>query len=173
IKNNYDKYIGEKDLYNEFYSLSQKKDFKFAFAESCTGGYLSSRFVFIPGVSSNYLGSMVVYNEKLKKNILGVKEETINTKTVYSNECVREMTLGLEKITNAQVLASVSGMAGDIYKKEKKEDGVVFFCFKIYDKILIEKKFFLYERKKFIETASNYIVFKLLKEINTLEEGTA
>ena len=54
------------------YLLSNNKTI--SFAESCTGGNLSSSISKIPGASKIFIGSIVSYSKFSKKNILKIDE---------------------------------------------------------------------------------------------------
>ena len=48
------------------------------FAESCTGGNLSSSISKIPGASKIFIGSIVSYTRYSKKNILQISESELD-----------------------------------------------------------------------------------------------
>ena len=48
-----------------------------AVAESCTGGYISHLITSVPGSSEYYKGSVTAYSNDVKKNILGVSENSL------------------------------------------------------------------------------------------------
>ncbi len=88
------------------------KNEKIVFAESCTGGALSSKITAIPGSSSYFLGAFITYSNEFKKNILKVSEKTLKEKGAVSVEVVKEMINGVFKITDATYAIAVSGIAG-------------------------------------------------------------
>src|SRR6476660_2051217 len=50
-----------------------------ATAESCTGGYIAHLITSVPGSSVYFTGSVVSYDNSVKKNILDVQEDTLQT----------------------------------------------------------------------------------------------
>lgn len=100
-----------------------------AFAESCTGGMISSVFVDVSGVSQVYKGAIVAYSNETKVRLLGVKEETIKEYGAVSEECVREMAIGAKKVFESDYAIAVSGIAGPTGGTEKKPVGTVCIAF--------------------------------------------
>lgn len=112
-----------------------------ALAESCTGGAISSALTALPNTSLYYLGSIVSYSSDLKKNILHVKEKTIEKYGAVSLETVSEMVKGLFDITSADYALSISGIAGPGGGTALKPVGTVCFALgergKLIDKGII------------------------------------
>ncbi len=57
--------------------LYKEKGLTFGFAESLTGGMISSEIVGVPGASEVFSGSVVCYTNDVKRNVLGVPETVI------------------------------------------------------------------------------------------------
>ena len=85
---------------------------KITTAESCTGGMIASTLVNVAGVSDVFEAGYVTYSEEAKISILGVRKETIEIYTVYSEEVAREMAQGAAEAAGADVAVSVTGIAG-------------------------------------------------------------
>jgi nicotinamide-nucleotide amidase len=98
---------------------------KLAFAESCTGGMLSTCVTALPGASDYFLGSFVVYSNEMKEKILGVSQETLNLKGAVSAEAVSEMLNGVFKKTSADFAIAVSGIAGPTGETAQKPVGTI------------------------------------------------
>ena len=81
-------------------------------AESCTGGYVAKRITDIPGASEVLSGSFVSYSEETKKAMVGVKEETLQTHSVYSAAVAEEMALGCRLTVGADIGIGITGVAG-------------------------------------------------------------
>jgi PncC family amidohydrolase len=129
-----------------------------AFAESCTGGLLSSRFVKQAGVSSFYLGSVVAYSNELKKNILNVSEELLNTVGAVSSHVALEMVRGLKTLTGATWTVSITGIAGPTGGSKDKPVGTVFFGVVGPEFERSQKKHFSGDRQKIQEAAVDYAI---------------
>lgn len=88
------------------------RDEKIAFAESCTGGVLSSKITALGGASKYFLGSFITYSNDLKKSILNVSETTLKEKGAVSVQAIKEMIEGVFKLTDATYAIAISGIAG-------------------------------------------------------------
>lgn len=83
-----------------------------ALAESCTGGLIGHMLTGVAGSSSYFLFSGVTYSNDAKKNVLGVKQETLDTYGAVSRETVCEMAEGTRRIAGADYGIAISGIAG-------------------------------------------------------------
>lgn len=90
----------------------EKRGWRMAAAESCSGGRIAQKITAVPGASAVFCGSMVSYTEKTKQIALGVSESTLKTYGVVSEETAREMATGALRLTEADVAVSVTGIAG-------------------------------------------------------------
>lgn len=81
-------------------------------AESCTGGRIASRLTMLAGASRYFLGSLVVYSNELKRKMLGVSEQTLETFGAVSREVVEEMVAGLMEVADGDYGIAVTGIAG-------------------------------------------------------------
>ncbi|MEW6381661.1 MAG: nicotinamide-nucleotide amidohydrolase family protein [bacterium] len=102
-----------------------------ATAESCTGGLIASRVTDVPGSSDYFLQGVVTYSNQAKKELLGVREETLCRFGAVSGQVVREMCIGLKRISRADLTLAVSGIAGPGGGSAEKPVGLVFLC--LYD----------------------------------------
>ncbi|MBN2479330.1 MAG: CinA family nicotinamide mononucleotide deamidase-related protein [Parachlamydiales bacterium] len=101
------------------------KNKKLAFAESCTGGALSSKITKLAGSSKFFLGSFVTYSNEMKQNLLSISSKTLLEKGAVSIETVREMIDGVFNKTNADYAIAVSGIAGPSGATEFKPVGTI------------------------------------------------
>src|SRR5690606_23101284 len=91
-----DFWIADADLSLEqaVLQLMEEQQLSLSVAESCTGGFISHLFTQHAGSSSVFDGGAVVYSNKLKQSLLGVKEATLNRFGAVSEETVKEMVEG-------------------------------------------------------------------------------
>ncbi len=138
-----------------------------AFAESCTGGFLSHLITLNPGASECFLGSFITYSNALKIKILGVKESTLAQHGAVSKETVEEMLSGVFRLTNADFAIAVSGVAGPKGGTEKMPVGTVFYGLGEKGKEVESGSFCLSgDRKNIITTASFHILALLYRKLN-------
>jgi len=126
--------------------LLTEKGLSLALAESCTGGLLAGRLVDNPGASSFLLESAVVYSNDAKMRRLGVKKETLDSYGAVSEECVREMALGIVRESGADLALSVSGIAGPEGGSPEKPVGTVCFAVVYKDQLVCETRHFIGNR---------------------------
>ncbi len=92
--------------------MLREKGYTISFAESCTGGMVSSSLVSVPGSSDVLKQSVVTYCNEAKENLLGVSETTIGKYTEVSKETACEMAEGVKKWACSDVGVSITGIAG-------------------------------------------------------------
>ena len=83
-----------------------------ATAESCTGGLIAAALTEIPGASDVVECGFVVYSNRSKAKLLGVKLTTIVRHGAVSEEVARAMAEGALKHSPAQMAVSCTGVAG-------------------------------------------------------------
>lgn len=120
IRNDIEKIVNE--------LLESDKHITISFAESLTGGLLSSTLTKIPGVSKIFSGSIVAYSNECKVNILNVPLDVILKNGAVSKECAYHMAKGLFNITGSNISISATGVAGPSLE-ENKPIGLVFIGF--------------------------------------------
>ncbi|WP_448211017.1 CinA family nicotinamide mononucleotide deamidase-related protein [Colwellia sp. MEBiC06753] len=106
--------------------LQQQK--KITFAESCTGGLLASQMTKVAGSSQVFDGSFVTYSNKMKHELVGVKNETLDRYGAVSEQAVIEMAHGALARTSADIAIAVSGIAGPSGGTEDKPVGTVWLA---------------------------------------------
>tara|TARA_B100000965_G_scaffold126577_2_gene105311 strand:+ start:1517 stop:2809 length:1293 start_codon:yes stop_codon:yes gene_type:complete len=105
--------------------LSHRKE-SLAFAESCTGGLLSSFITSIPGSSKVFKGSIIAYKNEIKQSILNVPNDLIEKYGAVSEEVAKSMVIGLKKILQSDWGIAISGIAGPDGGSEYKPIGLVY-----------------------------------------------
>jgi nicotinamide-nucleotide amidase len=96
-----------------------------AVAESCTGGLVSHLLTNVAGSSDYFLFSGVTYSNEAKQKVLGVSEETLKTYGAVSEETVREMAIGVRRISGSTYGLATSGIAGPTGGTDEKPMGTV------------------------------------------------
>ena len=106
--------------------LCRTRGLTLAAAESCTGGLVAARLTSIPGASEAFLGSVVAYSDNMKREQLGVREETLREHGAVSGETAAAMALGARERLVADVAVSVTGVAGPSGGSPEKPVGRVY-----------------------------------------------
>ncbi|MFV2004919.1 MAG: CinA family protein [Gammaproteobacteria bacterium] len=129
------------DLARQLGECLTAKGLKLATAESCTGGWLAKIITDIPGSSAWFSGSVVCYSNEFKHSLLGVSEDTLSEFGAVSGEAVLEMSDGLFAHTEADVVVSVSGIAGPDGGSDDKPVGLVWLSWGKRDKSVFANPF--------------------------------
>jgi nicotinamide-nucleotide amidase len=106
----------------------EARHFMVATAESCTGGWVAEAITAVPGSSGWFERGFVTYTYISKREMLGVKAETLSAHGAVSEACVREMVRGALAASHAQVALAVSGTAGPSGGTPDKPVGTVCFA---------------------------------------------
>jgi nicotinamide-nucleotide amidase len=114
---------------------------KLATAESCSGGWVAKTITDLPGSSAWFEGAIVCYSNESKHDLLGVSAKTIEEFGAVSGDTVLEMTDGVFQRTVADVVVSVSGIAGPDGGSDDKPVGTVWLCWGKRDKTSVAKEF--------------------------------
>ena len=131
-----------KNLANKLVQKLIKKKLKVSFAESCTGGMLSSIITSISGSSKVFNIGFITYSNKAKMSILKVPKKIITKHGAVSKECCLSMVKNLSKISKANISVSITGIAGPNGGTKSKPVGLVYIGIKNRNKIIIKENLF-------------------------------
>ena len=149
-----------KNLANKLVKKLIKKKLKISFAESCTGGMLSSAITSISGSSKVFNLGLITYSNKAKIDILKVPKKIISKYGAVSNECCLSMVKNLSKISKANISVSITGIAGPNGGTELKPIGLVYIGIKKGNKIFVKKILFKNKNRISIQKATTTKVLK-------------
>ena len=153
-----------KKLSQKLVKLLTKKRLKISFAESSTGGLLSSSITSISGSSKVFTIGLVTYSNPSKISILKVPKNIIKKHGAVSYETCLSMVKNLSKISKTNLSLSITGIAGPKGGTKKKPLGLVFIGIKKYNKTLVKKHLFKNKKRTSIQKAA---VIKALNLILT------
>ncbi len=97
-----------------------------ATAESCTGGGLSHLITDVPGASAFFLGGVIAYQNEVKLQLLGVREQVLRTHGAVSLQTARAMAEGCRSRFDSDVAVSITGIAGPTGGNPEKPVGLVY-----------------------------------------------
>ncbi|GAB6069666.1 nicotinamide-nucleotide amidase [Thiomicrorhabdus hydrogeniphila] len=100
-------------------------------AESCTGGMIAESLTSIAGSTAWFDRAYITYSYESKREMLGVKEITLQKNGAVSQECVEEMALGALQQSHAKVSVACSGIAGPGGGSEDKPVGTVWLAWAV------------------------------------------
>ena len=140
-----------KKLSQNVVRLLKKKRLKISFAESCTGGLLSSTITTISGSSKIFTVGLVTYSNQSKINILKVPKNVIRKHGAVSYETCLSMVKNLSKISKTNIAVSITGIAGPKGGAKQKPVGLVFIGIKKGNKTLVKKYLFKNKKRNLIQ----------------------
>ena len=143
-----------KKISQKIVRLLKKKILKISFAESCTGGLLSSAITSISGSSKVFTLGLVTYSNQSKNRVLKIPKKIIRKHGTVSMQCCLSMINNLSKISKTNISVSITGIAGPSGGTKKKPVGLVYVGIKKGNKIKIHKCLFKNKGRFYIQKAT-------------------
>ncbi|MDF9407436.1 competence/damage-inducible protein A [Pelotomaculum isophthalicicum JI] len=97
-------------------------------AESCTSGLIAARLTDIPGSSAYFIGGVAAYSNEVKKAILGVAPDIIDSHGAVSKETAVAMAEGVRNLIHTSLGLAVTGIAGPDGDTPNKPIGLVYIA---------------------------------------------
>lgn len=119
--------------------------------ESCTGGLVAARLINVPGVSEVFKSGYITYSNKAKRRLLGIKKNLLSKYGAVSEEVAKEMAKGAAAVSRADVVVSVTGIAGPDGGSEEKPVGLVYIGCNVCGRYTVRKCLFSGNRAKIRE----------------------
>ena len=121
---------------------------RLAVAESCTGGLLGARLTAVPGASDVFVGGVVAYANGVKTDLLGVPSDIVEQHGAVSEETVRAMAAGAQRVFNAYCALAVTGIAGPSGGTPEKPVGTVWLAAAAGENVRALKRIFPGDREE-------------------------
>ena len=135
-------------------SLLKRKKLKISFAESCTGGLLSSAITSVSGSSKVFNLGMVAYSNQSKINVLKVSKNIIRKYGSVSAPVCLAMVKNLSKISKTNISVSITGIAGPSGGTKIKPVGLVYVGIKRGNRSEVKKYLFKNKGRAYIQKAA-------------------
>jgi nicotinamide-nucleotide amidase len=97
-------------------------------AESCTGGWVAQAVTSVAGSSDWFERGFVTYSNESKRELLGVREDTLARFGAVSEETAREMASGALERGRGTIAVAITGIAGPSGGTPAKPVGMVCFA---------------------------------------------
>ena len=143
-----------KKLSQKVIRLLKKKRLKISFAESCTGGLLSSAITSVSGSSKVFTVGLVAYSNQSKIKVLKVPKKIIRKYGSVSEQVCLTMVKNLSKISKTNISVSITGIAGPSGGTKIKPIGLVYVGIKKGNKIEVKKYLFKNKGRSYIQKAA-------------------
>jgi nicotinamide-nucleotide amidase len=119
------------DLCRELAQLLKARGWMLATAESCTGGWVAQAVTAIAGSSEWFDRGFVTYSNDAKRDMLGVRTDTLDTHGAVSEATAREMAGGALLHSRATIAVAITGVAGPGGGSAAKPVGTVCFAWAV------------------------------------------
>lgn len=140
----------------------RQRNLTIAVAESVTGGLISDMITDVPGASSYFIAGIIAYSDRIKIDLLDVKEETLRNHGAVSAETAKEMAKGVRRISGADIGLSSTGIAGPGGGTAVKPVGLVHFAVDFGGRVVHQERIFRGDRKQIKERASEHALEMVL-----------
>ena len=135
-------------------SLLRRKKFKISFAESCTGGMLSSAITSVSGSSKVFNLGFVTYSNQSKISLLKVPKKIIRKYGTVSKQVCLAMVKNVSKIGKTRMSVSITGIAGPSGGTKIKPVGLVYVGIKKGNRTEVKKYLFKNKGRAYIQKAT-------------------
>jgi PncC family amidohydrolase len=130
----------------------KKRKLKISFAESCTGGLLSSVITSISGSSKVFTLGLVAYSNQSKIKVLEIPKNIIRKYGAVSEQACLAMAKNVSKISKTNMSVSITGITGPGGGGTKKKPvGLVYIGIKKANKIDVNKYLFKNRGRSYIQ----------------------
>ena len=143
-----------KKISQKIVRLLKKKRLKISFAESCTGGLLSSTIISVSGASKVFTMGMVAYSNQAKTSILKVPKQIIKKHGAVSIQCCFAMVNNLSKFSKSNIAVSITGIAGPGGGTKQKPVGLVYVGIKRGNKVKVNRYLFKNKGRSNVQRAA-------------------
>ena len=143
----------------------KNKKLKISFAESCTGGLLSSSITSVSGSSKVFNLGLVAYSNESKIKVLKISKKIIRKYGTVSEQVCKAMVENVSKIGKSNIAVSITGIAGPGGGTKKKPVGLVFIGIKKGNQISVKKYLFKNKSRTYIQKNSVNKSLKLILSI--------
>lgn len=158
-------HVGNHSLEEIIIEKAKAKNLTFGFTESCTGGLLASRITDISGCSSVFWGSITAYDNSVKMNSLGVKEQTLIDHGAVSEQTAFEMAKGAREKLAVDIVISTTGVAGPGGGSKEKPVGTIGIGVSTKNETTSKLYHFKGDRLALKKRFSDFALIKLLETI--------
>ena len=134
--------------------LLKNKKLRISFAESCTGGLLSSTITSVSGSSKVFNLGLVAYSNQSKTKALRIPKNIIKKYGSVSEQVCLAMVKNVSKISKTNMSVSITGIAGPSGGSKRKPVGLVYVGIKKSNRTEVKKYLFKNKGRTYIQKAA-------------------
>ena len=143
-----------KTISQKIVKLLKKKKLKISFAESCTGGILSSAITSVNGSSKVFKLGLVTYSNQSKTKVLRIPKKIIKKYGSVSYQVCLAMVKNVSKICETSISVALTGVAGPSGGTKIKPVGLVYIAIKKGNRTKIKKYLLKNKSRSYIQRAA-------------------
>ena len=143
-----------KTISQKIVTLLKKKKLKISFAESCTGGILSSAITSVNGSSKVFKLGLVAYSNQSKTKVLRIPKKIIKKYGSVSYQVCLGMVKNVSKIGETSMSVAITGIAGPSGGMKIKPVGLVYIAIKKGNRTKVKKYLFKNKGRSYIQKAT-------------------
>ena len=143
-----------KTISQKIVRLLKKKKLKISFAESCTGGILSSAITSVDGSSKVFKLGLLAYSNQSKTKVLKIPKKIIKKYGSVSYQVCLAMVKNVSKIGETSMSVALTGVAGPSGGTKIKPVGLVYIAIKKGNRTKFKKYLFKNKGRSYIQRAA-------------------
>ena len=143
-----------KTISQKIVRLLKKKKLKISFAESCTGGMLSSAITSVNGSSKVFKLGLVAYSNQSKTKVLKIPKNIIKKYGSVSYQVCLAMVKNVSKIGETSMSVAITGIAGPSGGTKIKPVGLAYVGIKKGNRTEVKKYLFKNKGRSYIQKAA-------------------
>ena len=143
-----------KTISQKIVRLLKKKKLKISFAESCTGGILSSTITSVNGSSKVFKLGLVTYSNQSKTKVLRIPKKIIKKYGSVSYQVCLAMVKNVSKIGETSMSVAITGIAGPSGGTKIKPVGLIYVGIKKGNRTEVKKYLFKKKGRSYIQRAA-------------------
>lgn len=151
-----------------FALLGNQTEITLGTAESITAGAVAARLARPAGASAYLQGGIVSYAYHVKETVLGVPRSVLDNPGAVSDECARRMATGAQRVLDATIAISTTGIAGPSGATSRKPVGLVYIAVAGPHGTHCEEHVFAGERTAVTEAATEQALQMLLSYLQNI-----